>query len=215
MFPMVILNAGMTLDGKIATRKGDSRISGPRDLERVHGIRCEVDAIMVGVGTVLADNPRLTSHRVPDGKNPLRIVVDSKGRTPMDSRVLDGTSPTIIALSEKAPEERIREISGIAEVIICGKDIVDLKCLLERLGKKGIRSILLEGGGTLNWSMIKEGLVDQVRVAVSPVIVGGKDAKTLVDGSGYESVEQGMKLKLSKYYPLDRDFILEYEVINK
>ncbi len=214
--PHVILNAGMTLDGKIATRERDVRISGKEDLERVHRIRQRVDAIMVGIGTVLDDDPRLTVHRIPgEGKrNPTRVVVDSRARTPLSARVLNGEAPTIIAVSSAAPEERIAALRKKgASVLVCGEVRVDLRCLMRELYSRGIRSVLLEGGGTLNWGMLSQGLVDEVSVAIAPVLVGGRDAVTLVDGEGFATIAEGVHLKLKRYYPLGKDFILEYEVL--
>jgi 2,5-diamino-6-(ribosylamino)-4(3H)-pyrimidinone 5'-phosphate reductase len=214
--PHVILNAGMTLDGKIATRTRDTKISGKEDLERVHRIRERVDAIMVGIGTVLDDDPRLTVHKIPSERkrNPTRIVVDSRARTPLSARVLNNEAKTIIAVSRKAPDERVRALREKgAEIVVCGENKVDLKCLMEELYKRGIRSVLLEGGGTLNFGMLREGLVDEVSVAIAPVLVGGREAVTLVDGEGFATIAEGVHLKLKKYYPLGKDFILEYEVL--
>ena len=212
--PYVILNAGMTLDGKIATRARDTKISCYEDLIRVHILRSKVDAVMVGINTVLNDDPRLTVHKIKSKRQPVRIVIDSKARTPLNSRVLNNESKTIIAVSEIADKGRIEALRRKgAEVIICGKEKVDLVKLMEILYEKGIRKILLEGGGTLNWSMLKNGLVDEVIVAIAPVIVGGKSAVTLVDGEGFDYVDQGVKLRLKRYYLLGEDIILEYEVI--
>jgi 2,5-diamino-6-(ribosylamino)-4(3H)-pyrimidinone 5'-phosphate reductase len=215
MRPYVILNAGMTLDGKIASKSRNSEISGSEDLMRVHELRKKVDAIMVGINTVIVDNPRLTVHKIPGKKkdNPIRIVVDSKGRTPLSSRVLSGEAETIIAVSKKADKKRVTQLKKKAKVIICGKDKVDLKCLMEKLYEMSIKTILLEGGGTLNWSMLSGGLVDEVRVAIAPVIVGGEKAVTLVEGEGFNLIKEGVKLGLKRNYPLGEDFILEYEVL--
>ncbi len=213
MRPWVLLNAGITLDGKIATRRGDSRISCPEDLRRVHGLRSEVDGIMVGINTALIDDPKLTAHKIRRGRNPVRVVVDSRARIPPTAQVFKGDAETVIAVAERAPAEKVREIRERAEVIVCGKDRVDLRCLMRELYARGIRKLLLEGGGTLNWSMLKEGLVDEVRVAVAPRLVGGRDAVTLVEGKGYARIDEGVKLRLKKSYPLGEDLILEYEVV--
>jgi len=170
---------------------------------------------MVGINTVLKDDPKLTVRKIPCDKkdNPIRVVVDSKARTPENARVLSQDAPTIIAVSEKAPKERIKALEKKAKVIICGKNKVDLKKLLEELYNLGIRKLLLEGGGTLNWSMLKNKLVDEIRVAISPVIVGGENAITLVEGEGFELVKEGIKLKLIRYYTLGENIVLEYRVI--
>ncbi len=214
MKPYVILNAAMTLDGKIATKTGSSEISGQEDLTRVHKLRKEVDAIMVGINTLLVDDPRLTIHKLPGEKsdNPVRIVVDSRGRTPFDARILNDEAPTIIALSEIADPEKLEILGKKAETVVCGKERVDLKILMENLFQKGIKTLMLEGGSTLNYSMLREGLVDEVRVCVAPMIAGGKDAKTLVDGEGVDLMKDAVKLNLKKSYKLGEDLILEYKV---
>ncbi len=212
--PYVIMNAGMTLDGKLATVAGDTRISGKEDLERVHRIRAEVDAVMVGIGTVLHDDPRLTVHRVESSRQPARVVADSLARTPPGARVLSDEAPTIIGVSEAAPEHRVQRLKEAgAEVVVCGERRVELPCFMERLYGMGIRKLLLEGGGELNFSMLREGLVDEVRVAIAPVIVGGRSSVTLADGEGFESIDSGVQLRLLRYYPLGKDLVLEYEVV--
>jgi 2,5-diamino-6-(ribosylamino)-4(3H)-pyrimidinone 5'-phosphate reductase len=142
------------------------------------------------------------------------VVVDSRARTPLNARVLNREAPTVIAVSHAAPEERVKALREKgAEVVVCGESRVDLRCLMQELYKRGIRSVLLEGGGTLNFGMLREGLVDEVSVAIAPVLVGGKEAVSLVDGEGFATIAEGVHLKLKKYYPLGKDFILEYEVL--
>lgn len=215
MKPYVILNAAMTLDGKIATKTGSSEISGKEDLIRVHKIRKEVDAIMVGINTVLADDPRLTVHKIEaeSEDNPIRIVVDSNGRVPLNFRILNDDAPTIIAVTENVDPQKIKELEKKVTVLKCGKDRVNLKSLMKELADRGIMTMMLEGGSTLNYSMLENGLVDEVRVCVAPMIVGGKNAKTLVDGEGIDQMSDAIKLKLKKNYFLGEDLILEYKVI--
>jgi len=215
MKPRIILNAAMTLDGKIATKTGNSEISGKEDLLRVHRLRTECDAIMVGINTVLADDPRLTVHKISadPAENPVRVVVDSQARTPLEARVLSGDALTIIAVSKKAPLARLEKLSQHAKIMVCGDERVDLECLMDNLMSLGIDSLMLEGGSTLNYSMLSHGLVDEVRVCLAPMIVGGSQAKTLVDGAGMDYMSQAVKLKLIKSYPLGEDLILEYKVI--
>ncbi|HMK54543.1 MAG TPA: 2,5-diamino-6-(ribosylamino)-4(3H)-pyrimidinone 5'-phosphate reductase [Methanobacteriaceae archaeon] len=216
MKPRVILNAAMTLDGKIATKAGSSEISGEKDLLRVHQLRQECDAIMVGINTLLADDPRLTVHKISANPidNPVRVVVDSKARTPLNFRILSKDAPTIIAVSEKAPQDRIDKLLKKVDVMVCGKERVDLNCLMDKLGSFGIKTLMLEGGSTLNYSMLFAGLVSEVRVCVAPMIAGGIQAKTLVDGDGVNHMKDSLKLKLIKSYSLNEDLILEYEVLN-
>ena len=196
----VTINAAMTLDGKIATARGDSAISSKQDLVRVHRLRAGSDAVVVGVATVLADDPQLTVRHVK-GKNPARVIVDSRGRTPEDSRLLKaaGKVRTIIAVTEQAPAGNIGMMENAgAEVIVAGKEQVDLKSLFARLAKMGFRRLLVEGGGELNWSVLSLGLADELIVTVAPRIAGGRLAITLVEGDGFDTIAKGIKLKLSK-----------------
>ena len=212
----------MSLDGKLATINNDSRISGKNDLIEVHKIRKSVDGIMVGIGTVLKDNPRLTVHKIDidDIKdNPIRIIVDSNLRVPLNARVLNNEARTIILTTENMDmkkEEKIKILKKIPniDVVLCGKDKVDLKRGLNILWEKyNIKKILLEGGGTLNWGMFSNNLIDEVRVYIAPMVFGGKDAPTYVDGEGFKSVDDAVKLRLKRYYPMDEGIVLEYEVL--
>jgi len=215
--PYVILNAAMSLDGKIATYTGDSRMSSPADLRRVHRLRASVDGIMVGMRTLLRDDPKLTV-KFARGRKPHRIIVDSNAQTPLTSYVVRTAReiPTIVAVTSRAPKTRIEilERRGV-KVFVCGKgSLVSLKILLQTLRKLGIRKILLEGGGALNWSMVSNGLVDEISVAITPRILGGEEAVTLVEGKGSPRVKDGFKLKLlntAKYGP---DLIVRYKVLS-
>ena len=222
MRPYVILNAAMTLDGKIATQTGSSNISGEKDLERVHEIRKECDAIMVGIGTVLADDPRLTVHKIdarPED-NPVRVVVDSKGRTPIDARITNLDAKTIIAMANeykddfKASEKYETFKNRGVKFFFSGDKRVDLKALMSYLHEEGIDKLMLEGGSTLNFSMIKSGLIDEISICVAPMIVGGANAKTFFDGEGFDLMDDAVRLELTDSYTLDKDLILHYKVSN-
>ena len=218
MKPYVILNSAMTLDGKITTKTGNSEISGSENLLRVHNLRKDLDSIMVGINTVIVDDPRLTIHKIPAEKtdNPLRIVVDSRARTPLNSRILNDEASTLIVVTEKAPYENIQALKDKAtnvDVVISGEDKVDLHILMNELFHRGVRTLMLEGGSTLNYSMIQEGLVDEVRVCIAPMIIGGVKAKTLVGGEGVDYMREAFKLELKKNYTLGKDLVLEYTVI--
>jgi 2,5-diamino-6-(ribosylamino)-4(3H)-pyrimidinone 5'-phosphate reductase len=207
----------MTLDGKIATKTGSSEISGPKDLLRVHKLRKGMDAIMVGINTVLADDPRLTVHKMsskPDD-NPIRVVVDSKARTPLNYRIINSEAPTIIAVSTEAPTGRIKSLESVknVEVVICGNERVDLEFLMEKLSEKGIKTLMLEGGSTLNYSMFEAGMVSEVKLCIAPMIAGGNQAKTLVDGDGVDYMKDAFRLKFKKSYTLGEDLIVEYDVL--
>lgn len=213
--PYTILNSAMTLDGKIATKTGSSEISGHEDLVRVHELRMEVDAIMVGINTVLADDPRLTVHKIPSKKqdNPLRIVVDSRAKTPLNFRILNQDAKTLVAVTESADPEKVNQLKKLVDVVVCGEKRVDLKKLMKHLYEMGIKTLMLEGGSTLNYSMLCEGLVDEVRVCIAPMIAGGKYAKTLADGDGFDEMKDSVKLEFKKSYSLGEDLIVEYKVL--
>jgi 2,5-diamino-6-(ribosylamino)-4(3H)-pyrimidinone 5'-phosphate reductase len=206
----VIINGAMTVDGKIATASGDSKISSKEDLVRVHKLRASIDAIVVGISTILADDPRLTV-RLVKGKNPARVIVDSRGRIPIDSQIMLTASKikTIVAVTDQAPEEKIRKLEGMgAQVVIISEGKkgrsaavphgVNLKELFRRLEKMGLKRILVEGGGELNWSILRLGLVDELVVTVAPKIAGGRLATTIVEGDGFDEIVQGIKLQLKQ-----------------
>ncbi|HEU4605229.1 MAG TPA: 2,5-diamino-6-(ribosylamino)-4(3H)-pyrimidinone 5'-phosphate reductase [Nitrososphaera sp.] len=206
----VTINGAMTVDGKIATTSGDSKISSREDLVRVHRLRASADAIVVGISTILADDPRLTV-RLVKGKNPARVIVDSRGRIPIDSQIMR-TAPkirTIVAVTDQAPEEKIRKLEGAgAQVLVISEGKkgqsaavphgVNLKKLFRRLEKMGLRRILVEGGGELNWSLLRLGLVDELTVTIAPKIAGGRLATTLVEGDGFDEIAQGIRLQLKR-----------------
>jgi len=210
--PYILLNAAMTLDGKIATQSGDSKISSEEDLVRLHHLRADVDAVVVGIETILADDPQLMVYRVK-GRNPDRVILDSAARTPTEAKVLSAKAGrTIIAVTESAPKTRVDDLLRAgAEVIVAGSgDRVDLRLLMNRLSGKGIRRILVEGGGNVNWGLLELGLVDEIRVAVAPVIVGGREAVTLVEGKGFDKVHDGIKLALQRIEQYGEDLVLTY-----
>jgi 2,5-diamino-6-(ribosylamino)-4(3H)-pyrimidinone 5'-phosphate reductase len=200
----ITVNAAMTVDGKIATSLGDSAISSKEDLLRVHELRASVDGIVVGISTVLADDPRLTvrlAAKQVKKKYPVRIIIDSTGKIPLDSRILRTASKirTIVAVTELAHTDTISKIKKMgAMVIVSGRQRVNLKKVLSIVKKMGIKRILVEGGGEINWSLFSLGLVNELIVTIAPKIVGGRQATTLVEGVGYPSVSNGIKLKLKK-----------------
>lgn len=221
MRPYVILNAAMTLDGKIATATGSSNISGEEDLKRVHEIRKDCDGIMVGIGTVLADDPRLTVHKInakPED-NPIRVVVDSKCRTPINARITNSDAKTIIACANEYKDEFVKtekyetfKKRGV-KFMWCGDKRVDLSLLMSYLHEEGIDKLMLEGGSTLNFSMIKAGLIDEISICIAPMVVGGANAKTFFDGEGFDTMDESVKLELKDSYSLGKDLILRYNVL--
>ena len=200
----------MTVDGKIATSSGDSKISSRKDLVRVHKLRASVDAILVGISTILADNPRLTV-RLVKGKNPARVIVDSRGRIPLDSQIMRTASKvkTIVAVTDKAPEEKLVELRDMgAEVLVISEGKkgrsaavphgVNLKLLFRKLENRGLKKILVEGGGELNWSLLHLWLVNELTITIAPKISGGRLATTLVEGDGFDEIAQSIRLQLKK-----------------
>jgi len=200
--PFCILKTAMSLDGKIATSSGDSKwISNKKSRKYVHQLRHKVSGIMIGIGTLLADNPRLTT-RLEDkkGKDPHRIIVDTEGKIPLDSKILNlqSNSKTIIATTEKISPEKIEGLKGKnVELVISPlkNNKVDLDYLFDYLAKMKIDSILVEGGSTLNESLIKAKLVDKVITFIAPKIIGGSDAKTPVEGKGFKYMKDAVLLK--------------------
>jgi 2,5-diamino-6-(ribosylamino)-4(3H)-pyrimidinone 5'-phosphate reductase len=191
--PFVFINSAMSADGKISSiERRQVRISGKQDLARVAELRAKSDAIMVGIGTVLADDPglRIKSEilkrkRLDEGRSetPLRVVTDSLGRTPLTAEILgDGC---IVAVSEAAPLENVEALSKSSEVVTAGAVRVNLPELLEILHEKGVRKLMVEGGATLNWSLVQAGLVDEIYVYIGSMLFGGEDAPTLIDGAGF------------------------------
>lgn len=196
--PFVTLKTAMTLDGKIASHTGASHwITGEAARARVHIYRDVHDAILVGIGTVLADDPSLTT-RLPDrtGRNPLRIVLDSEARTPIDAKLLtDGAAPTVIAVSERADHRRVNLLHACGvEVVTLGAERVDIAALLDYLGGREITSLFVEGGGTINWSFLAGGYVDKVHAFIAPMLMGGAAAKSPVGGTGFDSPQTALQL---------------------
>jgi diaminohydroxyphosphoribosylaminopyrimidine deaminase/5-amino-6-(5-phosphoribosylamino)uracil reductase len=203
--PFVTAKYAMSLDGKIATRSGDSKwISGDEARHYVHNLRYASDAIMVGVNTVLADDPHLTA-RCGSGrggtarKQPLRVIIDGKGRMPLTARVLREPGKTLVVLGRPAkPEETAAFYKAGAELLelsSSAEDQVDLEKLLKILGERGITSVLVEGGGILLGSMFDNELVDKVIAVIAPIIIGGEKAKIAVSGKGVNKVVESFRLK--------------------
>ncbi len=211
--PFVVLKTAMSLDGKIATATGKSQwITGEAARQKGHEFRDIYDSILVGIGTVLADDPSLTT-RLPQGrgKNPLRIVVDSQGRTPLTAKVLtDGQAKTIIAVAAAAPAQRVKALQEAgAEVLVAGKgDKVDLTLLMEMLGEREISSVYVEGGGTVNFSLLQAGLVDKVHAFIAPKLLGGRQALTPVEGEGFAELQDAVPLERLTTEPIGEDILL-------
>lgn len=197
--PFVALKAAISLDGKMATETGQSRwITGEEARLNGHMLRNSYDAILVGIGTVKADNPSLTC-RLPGGKgrDPVRVIVDSQLSISPAARVLhlDSPAPTIVATTEQAHQEKIREIEKLAEVIVVNQGPrVSLPDLLAKLGERAITSVLVEGGGQINGSFLRQGLVDKYYFYVAPKIIGGAEAPGPFQGKGIGDLEKAVVL---------------------
>ena len=214
--PYVVMKYAMTLDGKIATRTGASQwITGEEARRKVHRDRHRCAAIMAGVGTVLADDPLLTC-RMEGGRNPVRVICDTHLRTPLDSQLVRtaGEVPTILAAGEAAADRAAPYRGAGCQVwMLPERDgHVDLSVLMERLGAAEIDSVLLEGGGTLNWAALESGIVQKVQAYIAPKLFGGKDAKSPVAGLGVEVPAQAVGLKNVTVTPIGADILLEGEV---
>ena len=192
MRPFIRVNCAMSADGKLAgEERKQIRISSDEDIKRVKALRKSYSAILVGVGTIIADDPHLTIKNANYEENPIRIILDTNGRIPDSARVLDGKAPTVIVTCE----ECTKEWPGV-ESIRCGKGRIDLTRLMEYLYREyNLESIIVEGGGEIIASFFREKLVDEYSVFVGGLIIGGRNAPTPSDGDGWVA-ENGVRLKL-------------------
>tara|TARA_R110001583_G_scaffold19334_2_gene75688 strand:+ start:2210 stop:3292 length:1083 start_codon:yes stop_codon:yes gene_type:complete len=219
--PYVVMKTAMTLDGKIASRTGDSRwVSNEQSRAKVHELRNELMAIMLGVDTVIADDPILTTRLIGNkrGRNPIRIVVDSKARIPLDSKILNTNieAKTIVAVTAAADQSKIDQIKALGnEVLVVSEKAgrVDLNQLASILGEKGIDGILLEGGATLNYAALESKIVDEVHTYIAPKIIGGSEAKTPVGGKGIEKMDDAVNLQNIRFENIADDILVIGEVI--
>jgi diaminohydroxyphosphoribosylaminopyrimidine deaminase/5-amino-6-(5-phosphoribosylamino)uracil reductase len=214
--PFCWLKYAMTLDGKIASYTGDSRwITNEKSRAYVHEIRHRAMGIMVGIGTVIADDPMLNTRLAKkEGKDPVRIIVDSKCRIPSEAKVLNNDSDmkTIVVVTTEAKESDMNRVQRKgAEIIVASakKGKVDIEYLFKRLGKMGIDSILIEGGGELSFSALEAGVVDKVLAFVAPKLIGGKDAATPVGGKGIEYMRDALELSDIKINMFEEDIMIE------
>ncbi|KUK41803.1 MAG: Riboflavin biosynthesis protein RibD [Clostridia bacterium 62_21] len=218
--PFVVMKVAVSLDGKIATHTGASQwITGPAARERVHRLRDCYDAVMVGIGTILRDNPSLTTRLPEGGRDPIRIVLDSTARTPPEARVLAQASPapTIIATTEQAPVARINTLKkGGAEVLVCGSGPrVDVRLLMKELARREITSILVEGGAGVNAALLEAGLVDKVVWFVAPLIIGGRDAPGPVGGRGAAVLAEALRVENGHWEQVGPDLCFEGYIVRR
>lgn len=214
--PFCLMKTAMTLDGKIATHTGDSKwVTGEVSRKYVHELRQRLSGIMVGVGTIIADDPMLTTRLEGiKARDPVRIIVDTLAKIPLEAKVLNLSSnaKTIIATTEGASEDKLKKLKEKgAEIIITPlkNKKVDLGYLMRALGELKIDSVLLEGGSRLNYSAIEEGIVDKVHAFIAPKIIGGEDAKTPVGGEGRELMKEAITLNHIKVKNFGEDIMIE------
>jgi 2,5-diamino-6-(ribosylamino)-4(3H)-pyrimidinone 5'-phosphate reductase len=223
MRPHVVVNVAMSADGKISTReRRQVKISGPEDFIRVDRLKAASDAVMVGIGTVLTDDPSLTvksddlkRKRREQGKDehPVRVIVDSTARIPLSASVLHkGEGVRVVAVSRKADPVKVAELKNLAKVIVAGEDDVDLRSVLDQLGSMGVRHLMVEGGGTLIASLFGKGLVDEFYTFVGNIIIGGADAPTPADGGGFVKQADFSRLVLLEVIPMGEGIVLHWNV---
>lgn len=214
--PFVSVKFAMSLDGKIAAHTGDSRwVTGPEARSLVHQMRRESDAIMVGINTVLADDPQLTArdqHDVPQARQPLRVVLDSACRMPPGARMLGEPGKTLVAATNKAPKERVSRLTAAGAEVFqtpAGPDgRVDLKALLVELGRRDVVSLLVEGGGAVVGSLFDTRLVDKVYVFMAPLIVGGREAVSPVEGQGVSRMADAWRVERLRVCQVGADWLM-------
>lgn len=217
----VRVNAAMSVDGKLSSRRRDQlAISGPEDFSRVDRLRAEHDAVMVGVGTVLADDPSLTVAHADlvadreergDPPQPARVVADSRARTPPDASILDDAARTYVLVADSAPAARVEAIETTgADVVVEGDERVDLTAALTALEAAGIERLMVEGGGELLFSLFEADLVDALSVYVGSMVIGGRDAPTLADGEGF--VDEFSSLSIESVERVDDGVLLTYSI---
>ncbi|MFH1368142.1 MAG: bifunctional diaminohydroxyphosphoribosylaminopyrimidine deaminase/5-amino-6-(5-phosphoribosylamino)uracil reductase RibD [Elusimicrobiota bacterium] len=209
--PEVIIKVAMTLDGKIASHTGDSKwISGPKSRGYAHKLRSQVDGVLVGIGTVLKDNPRLTSHG--KGRNPVRIVVDPGLCIPINSRILDKSASTIVFHGPhfvKAKLEALKKIGIIACKMPLKNGVPDFKDMISKLNNMCVNSILIEGGGETVFSALKAKIADSIIVFVAPKLLGGRNAKTPMEGQGFSWINQSIPVRNWKVRRFGPDIMIE------
>jgi 2,5-diamino-6-(ribosylamino)-4(3H)-pyrimidinone 5'-phosphate reductase len=213
--PYVIINCAMSADGKIAlpSRK-QFRISCDEDIERMYQLRNDSDAVLVGIETILSDDPKLTVKEkfVKNPNQPIRIILDSKCRTPVNALAVDDRAKTLIFTIIKCE----KNFNENVEIIKCKPDengYINIKSILEILHNRGIKTLMVEGGGTVIWSFLKIGLVDDFFVYIAPIIVGGKNTPTISDGEGIKSFDELLHLKIISMKKLGPGVLFHYKMI--
>ncbi len=212
--PFVVMKVAMSLDGKISTTTGQSKwISCDESSRYVHKLRSQVMSILVGINTVIKDNPMLDC-RLENGKNPIRIIVDTTLKIPIDSKIVSSSKSirTIVVTTKNANRNvmKLLEDKGVEILTVNLKNnLVDLKEMINKLGELNIDSILIEGGSSLNFSAINENIVDKIQVYVAPIILGGESSKTPIGGQGVDDIKEAFKLHRLEYKQVGSDILIE------
>ena len=212
--PKVTLSAAITLDGKIGQKNKQIVLSSKSDKIRVHKLRSKSDAILVGKNTVQQDDPLLTV-RYTKGKNPIRIILDSHGTIKNNSKIIKTCKrvPTMVVVSELVSKSNLNRLQKLPiDVIVCGKTQVNITKLLTILSKKGIKNVLLEGGGTLNHSFLKKNLIDEMVIALTPYVLGSENTVSLFEGISFPSLKMKLPLKLKTVKKSGNEIILNYKI---
>ena len=212
--PLVLAKWAMTLDGKVATRSGDSRwISGDASRRRVHHWRAEVDAVAVGIGTALHDDPLLTARIEAVPRQPRRVVFDSEARLPLDSAVVRSAAeaPVTVVCSRAAPRRRLEalEATGVELIVVGGGNpLARVRAALDELGAREVQSVLLEGGPRLAGAFLEAGEIDEARVFVAPLLAGGRDARTPLEGQGVDLISRATRALATEVERVEDDVVL-------
>jgi 2,5-diamino-6-(ribosylamino)-4(3H)-pyrimidinone 5'-phosphate reductase len=213
--PHVIVNCAMSADGKIAlpSRK-QLKISSEEDIKRMYKLRNECDAALVGIETILSDDPKLTVKEkyIENPHQPIRIILDTHCKTPEDALAVNDVAKTLIITGEECD----KNFSDNVEIIQCELDedgLIDLHRLLEILADRGIKTLMVEGGSTVIWNFLKHKLVDDLYVYIGPIIVGGKDTPTLADGNGINSIDEIINLEIVEVNKIGSGILIHYKMI--
>lgn len=216
--PYITIVSEVTIDGKLTLYRGASSkelmsLMTPEVYKYLHTIRAQVDGIMVGCETVRTDDPSLTVRYV-EGKNPIRIIPCSTANVPLNANIFSKDAPTIIVITKRAPQERVEKIKKLgAEIIVAGEYLVDFDILLPILYKKGIKKLMVEGGASINWELVKKRYVDEIRIIHLPVIIGGENVPTFVGGEGFKALKKILHLEIKNHFVIDKFLISEWKVI--
>jgi len=213
--PYVIINCAMSADGKIASSVGRQlRISNEEDMRRVYNLRNEFDAVLVGVNTIQADNPKLTvkEEYVQNPKNPIRVILDTHCITKENALSVDEQAKTLIITNGECD----KNYKSNVEVVQCGVDyegFIDLNQMLEILYNRGIKKVMVEGGSTVIWNFLKLGLVDDLFVFIGPMIIGGKYTPSMADGEGIDQEDDLINLEILEFRKIGNGLLVHYKMV--